>query len=65
MNLDHIRARIDVLDRKLVELINRRLALASEIGKIKRKAGGEIYVPEREDAVIRKVSASRARQRSL
>jgi chorismate mutase/prephenate dehydratase len=55
MDLDPIRRKIDSLDKKLVELVNKRLALASEIGKIKRKTGGEIYVPEREDAVMRKV----------
>ncbi len=57
MDLVPIRKKIDDLDKKLVELVNKRLALAAEIGKIKRKAGGEIYVPEREDAVIRKVCA--------
>ena len=56
MELGPIREKIDVLDRQLVELINQRLALAAEIGKIKRSTGGEIYVPEREDAVFRKVS---------
>ena len=55
MDLGPIRKKIDALDTKLVELVNKRLALAAEIGKIKRKTGGEIYVPEREDAVIRKV----------
>ena len=55
MELGPIRKKIDALDNKLVELVNKRLALAAEIGKIKRKTGGEIYVPEREDAVIRKV----------
>jgi chorismate mutase/prephenate dehydratase len=57
MNLGPLRKKIDGLDANLVELVNRRLALAAEIGKIKRKAGGEIYVPEREDAVLRKVCA--------
>src|ERR1019366_10144375 len=57
MDLDPIRRKIAILDNRLVELVNKRLALAAEIGKIKRKAGGEIYVPEREDAVIRKVCA--------
>ena len=55
MELGPIREKIDLLDRQLVELINQRLALAAEIGKIKRSTGGEIYVPEREDAVFRKV----------
>src|SRR5580658_2066600 len=60
MDLGPIRKKIDGLDAKLVDLVNRRLALAAEIGKIKRKAGGEIYVPEREDAVIRKVCTQNA-----
>jgi chorismate mutase/prephenate dehydratase len=57
MELDSIREQIDGLDRQIVELVNRRLALAAEIGRIKRTAGGEIYVPEREDAVMRKIAA--------
>ncbi len=55
MDLSPIRAKIDSIDQKLVEMINERLTLAAEIGKIKRSTGGEIYVPEREDAVFRKV----------
>ncbi len=56
-NLGPIRHQIDQHDRQIVELLNRRLALAAEIGKLKRSAGGQIYVPEREDAVLRKVEA--------
>ena len=56
MNLEPIREKIDQLDAQLVTLINERLTLAGEIGKIKRKEGGQIYVAEREDAVIRKVT---------
>lgn len=56
MDLEPLRNKIDAIDRELVTLINRRLSLAAEIGKIKRSSGGEIYVPEREDAVLRKVS---------
>ncbi len=55
MELDAIRKVIDGLDSELVVLVNKRLALAAEIGKIKREAGEAIYVPEREDAVLRKV----------
>ncbi len=57
-DLGPIRRQIDAIDAKVVDLVNQRLALAAEIGKIKRKSGGEIYVPEREDAVLRKVCAS-------
>jgi chorismate mutase/prephenate dehydratase len=57
MDLEPIRQKIDALDRQLVELLNQRLALAAEIGKLKRSQGGQIYVAEREDAVLRKVTA--------
>jgi chorismate mutase/prephenate dehydratase len=56
MDLGPIREQIDTIDRKLVELLNERLTLAAEIGKLKRSAGGQIYVAEREDAVLRKVT---------
>src|SRR3954471_11601607 len=55
MHLGPIRDQIDQIDHQLVELLNRRLALAAEIGKLKRSAGGQIYVAEREDAVLRTV----------
>ena len=55
--LQPIREQIDAHDHQLVELLNSRLALAAEIGKLKRSTGGQIYVPEREDAVFRKVMA--------
>ena len=55
--LQPIREQIDAHDRQIVELLNSRLALAAEIGKLKRSSGGQIYVPEREDAVFRKVFA--------
>ena len=54
--LQPIRDQIDAHDRQIVELLNSRLALAAEIGKLKRDSGGQIYVPEREDAVFRKVT---------
>jgi chorismate mutase/prephenate dehydratase len=56
MDLAPIREKIDHIDHQLVELLNQRLALAAEIGKVKRSAGGQIYVAEREDAVLRKVT---------
>lgn len=55
--LQPIREQIDVHDREIVRLLNERLTLACEIGRLKRSAGGQIYVPEREDAVLRKVAA--------
>lgn len=56
MDLGPIRQQIDGIDRQMVALLNQRLALAAEIGKLKRSAGGQIYVAEREDAVFRTVT---------
>jgi chorismate mutase/prephenate dehydratase len=56
MDLENIRGQIDALDRQIVEIVNQRLVLAAEIGKLKRSQGGQIYVAEREDAVFRKVT---------
>lgn len=57
MDLTPIREKIDQIDQQIVELLNQRLALAADIGKMKRSQGGQIYVAEREDAVLRKVAA--------
>src|SRR5258708_5910348 len=57
MELSKIRAQIDELDKQIVTTLNERLALAAEIGKLKRSQGGQIYVAEREDAVLRKVDS--------
>src|SRR5450432_891305 len=56
MDLQPLREQIDLLDKQIVEILNQRLALAAEIGKLKRGSGGQIYVAEREDAVLRKVT---------
>lgn len=50
--LAKIRNNIDVLDQRLVGLINRRLQLATKIGVLKRSAQGRIYVAEREAEVL-------------
>ncbi len=55
MDLTPYREKIDKLDHQIVEILNERLSLATEIGKLKRSKGGQIYVAEREDAVLRKV----------
>ena len=50
--LAKIRNNIDVLDQRLVGLVNRRLQLAAKIGELKRSAQGRIYVAEREAEVL-------------
>lgn len=52
MELDELRRQIDVVDRRLVELLNERGRLVEAVGKLKRKLGMEIYTPEREKEIL-------------
>ncbi len=55
MNLNDCRTRIDAIDADLVRLLNERTRMALEIGRIKAREGGEIYVPAREKEVLDRV----------
>ena len=56
MNLDELRRQIDEIDRELLDKLSRRADLVHEVGLIKKRDGQQIYAPEREDAVLRKLS---------
>jgi chorismate mutase len=49
------RAKIDSLDRKIVDLLNQRTAMAEEIGRAKTVIGTPILEPRREENVVRNV----------
>jgi chorismate mutase/prephenate dehydratase len=51
-DLGSLRTRIDALDRDLLTLLNRRAALALEVGELKRREGSPVFRPEREAQVI-------------
>jgi chorismate mutase len=51
-DIDNWRIKIDEIDQKLVELLNKRARYADEIGKIKEKMGLEAYSPKREKEVL-------------
>jgi chorismate mutase len=53
--LKESRARIDDLDRQLVELLNRRTRIVEDIGRAKEASGLPIYEPNREEDVFRNV----------
>lgn len=57
-SLDDWRKKIDTIDLQLVSLLNERAHCAEEIGKIKLKLGLEAYSPEREEEVMRNVTAN-------
>jgi chorismate mutase-like protein len=46
------RRKIDLIDRKLLNLVNQRFSLAQEIGRIKKEMGAKIYDPKREKKVL-------------
>jgi chorismate mutase/prephenate dehydratase len=47
-----LRTQIDAVDRELLALLNRRAALATEVGEVKKKEGSVAFRPEREAQVI-------------
>ncbi len=55
MNLDDIRKQIDSLDTELLDLLSRRADLVHEVGVVKKRDGLQIYAPEREDALLRRL----------
>jgi len=59
-DLDALRARIDEVDARLVELLNERAQIIVEVGQLKRNTGSPIYAPHREAAVLqRAIKANR------
>lgn len=46
------RRNLDLLDQKLLTLLNRRLRISLEIGKIKKGIGKKIYDAEREKEIL-------------
>ncbi|MBM3862947.1 MAG: prephenate dehydratase [Verrucomicrobia bacterium] len=55
MNLDDIRRRIDAIDRELLGLLNRRADLVHEVGLVKKRDGLQIYAPDREESMLRRL----------
>ena len=47
-----LRERIDAVDREMLDLLNRRAALALEVGELKKQEGSVVFRPEREAQVI-------------
>ncbi|MCP4833565.1 MAG: prephenate dehydratase [Phycisphaera sp.] len=56
--LSELRARIDSLDRQLVDLLNQRAGVVVEVGRAKQHDGTPIYAPDRESSVLSRVLSS-------
>jgi len=53
--LDHLRKQIDGIDSQLLDLLSQRADLVHEVGVAKKKSDLQIYAPDREDALLRKL----------
>ncbi|MBC7288188.1 MAG: prephenate dehydratase [Armatimonadetes bacterium] len=56
MDIGELRAQIDDIDRKIVELLRRRAQVAVEIGRLKRQNGAGGFDPVRESVVLESVA---------
>ena len=54
--LDDCRVAIDSIDNEILELLNKRMKVVQRVGEIKSDTGGAIYRPEREKAIIERLS---------
>ncbi len=52
VELNELRDQIDDVDKQMVELLARRLALVEQVGEVKSQHGLPIYAPEREAAML-------------
>lgn len=50
--LTSLRSEIDLLDRELIRLFAKRLALVSQVGQVKHQNGLPIYAPQREQEML-------------
>lgn len=56
--LAECRRKIDVLDMRLLELLNERTRIVEEIGRIKRHLSLPIYEPRREEEVFHNITTN-------
>ncbi|MCK9373526.1 MAG: prephenate dehydratase [Sulfuricurvum sp.] len=54
--LEECRARIDEIDNEVMVLLNRRMEVVRRVGEIKHESNTAIYRPEREKAIIDRLS---------
>jgi len=59
-DLANLRERIDLIDRRLVDLLNERAQIVVEVGGLKRGSGTPIYAPHREAEVLRRALEANA-----
>jgi chorismate mutase/prephenate dehydratase len=62
MTLEQLRAAIDGVDDRILDLLRERAELVEHVGRLKDKSGESYYAPEREEALLQRlVAANRSR----
>ncbi len=51
-DLSYLRKDIDNIDNRILKLLNKRMEIVLEVGKLKQKMGGAVYRPDRERAIL-------------
>ncbi|GAX47109.1 chorismate mutase [Pseudolactococcus reticulitermitis] len=57
MNLDDIRSDIDALDAQLVQLLEERMTLVSQVATFKKMTGGRVLDNSRELVILNRVAS--------
>jgi chorismate mutase len=55
-SLDKCRREIDLVDRRIVELLNERARIVEVIGQVKQQAAMRVYEPKREELVYANIT---------
>jgi len=63
--LDDCRNIIDSIDNEILELLNKRMKVVYRVGEIKNDTGGAIYRPEREKAIIERLTKASKKSNGL
>ena len=63
--LEDCREAIDSIDNEMLSLLNRRMQVVERVGEIKADTGGAIYRPEREKAIIKRLTELSKAQNGL
>ena len=56
MSLNDLRDKLDILDENLLEVLNERMQVVKEVGKLKAKEKSPIYRPEREQEILNRLN---------
>ncbi|ABB43751.1 chorismate mutase / prephenate dehydratase [Sulfurimonas denitrificans DSM 1251] len=63
--LEECRDGIDAIDNKILELLNQRMVVVKRVGEIKKDSKSAIYRPEREKAIIERLTLQSVNDKGL